>query len=88
MKYAVLARTMLQVFECRGLQAALTSTWALRATSEEHPTGLSHGLSFRYYVMVNDTREADPWHDPTFKPRKRKTYERRDLVCMETRLAV
>ena len=42
------------------------------------------GLSF--YVMKDDSREDGPWHDSTFRPKKRKQYEGKDLLCMKTPL--
>lgn len=68
--------TLLQVLSCRGFAKD-----DLDLSPESNNSVQQGGLSF--YVMKDDTREAGPWHDASYKPKKRKVYEGRDLKCME-----
>jgi len=71
-----MTETMLHIFECRGFDRR-----DVTFNPESNKSIEQGGLAF--YVMKDDTRYFGPWHDPSYKPRKRITYEGRDLKCME-----
>lgn len=76
---AQMTETMITIFEARGYDRR-----DITFLPESNKSIEQGGLAF--YVMKDDTREEGPWHDPTFKPKKRVTYEGRDLECMQTPL--
>lgn len=69
--------TLLTVIEARGYDRR-----DITFLPESNNSLAQGGLSF--YVMKDDTRVEGPWYDPTYNPRKRVTYEGRDLECMKT----
>jgi hypothetical protein len=71
-----MTETLLHIFESRGFDRR-----DVTVLPESNNSIQQGGLSF--YVMKDDTRKAGPWHDPSYKPRKRNTYDGRDLRCME-----
>lgn len=75
MEEGQLKATMLNIFTCRGIDRQ-----DLTFLPESNNSIKQGGLSF--YVMKDETRVEGPWHDSTYKVRKRKTYEGRDLACM------
>ena len=68
--------TLLTIFEARGIVRE-TVTFLPESNNSISQGGLT------FYVMKDDTRVDGPWYDPSFKPRKRVTYEGRDLECMK-----
>lgn len=49
---------------------------------ESNPSVAQGGLAF--YVLKDETREAGPWYDPSYKkPKPKKVYEGKDLACMD-----
>lgn len=73
---AQMTETLLTIFEARGIVRD-TMTFLPESNNSIAQGGLS------FYVMKDDTRVEGPWHDPSYKPRKRVTYEGRDLACMD-----
>lgn len=75
MPEAQMTETMIHLFEMRGYDRQ-----DVTFIPESNNSIAQGGLSF--YVMKDDTRVAGPWHDPEYKPNKRKRYEGNDLACM------
>jgi hypothetical protein len=71
-----MTETLLVIFESRGFDRR-----DVTVLPESNNSIQQGGLSF--YVIKDDTRKAGPWYDPSFKPKKRNTYEGRDLRCMD-----
>lgn len=76
MEEAQYTETLLTVFEARGLIRDKVTF-----LPESNNSIQQGGLSF--YVMKDESRIEGPWHDPSYKPKKRQVYEGRDLACME-----
>ena len=73
---AQMTETMLHCFECRGYNRQ-----DITFLPESNNSLAQGGLAF--YVMKDDTRADGPWYDPSYNPRKRVTYDGRDLKCMD-----
>jgi hypothetical protein len=69
--------TMIYCFESRGIhQNDITF-------SPESNKSLNQG-GLTFYVMKDETREEGPWHDVSFKPPKKRSYDGSDLKVMDT----
>jgi len=73
----VMTETLLTIFEARSLDRR-----DITFLPESNNSIQQGGLSF--YVMKDDTRVEGPWHDSTYKPRKRVHYEGNDLECIRS----
>lgn len=73
----IMKESLLTVFEARGIKRQLV-TFGVESNNSIKQGGLA------FYVMKDETRVDGPWHDPTYKPpKKRKLYDGADLACME-----
>ncbi len=71
---------ILQDLSNAGFAANVIQNWTFSAISNNGKAA----AALDFYCTKIDTRVAGPWYDAGFKPpKKRKTYEGKDLVCME-----
>tara|TARA_B110000046_G_scaffold64943_1_gene72395 strand:- start:467 stop:1369 length:903 start_codon:yes stop_codon:yes gene_type:complete len=73
---AQMTETLLSIFECRGYDRR-----DVTFLPESNNSDAQGGLTF--YCMKDDTRKEGPWHDSSYCPRKRDTYDGEDLECMK-----